>query len=814
MKTAAFINRLACSAIGKIVFSLVILFLFTSSQLVAQEVKKVTPNYRLAEKFTRENVEKLLHSTSVETNWIDNTDKFWYKFKTGRGTDFNIVDPVNKTRQPVFDNAKLASALSKFTHKPYDQKNLPISKLKFVRDLKAIEIEVDSLKFEYDLSTLELTFIDTVRKSGQETSGRFRMGRGRFRGSGARGWKSYSTDSTLIAFAKNHNLYVIGADSIEHQLTIDGERWYSFAASSGDTTQNKRVRANVRWFKDSHKLYITRRDQRKVNELWVINSVAEPRPTLETYKYAMPGEKNVSQSELWIFDAEKRENVKVKADKLIDQAFSGTYAGDTDDKLFFIRRSRDFKDLEVCKADTETGDVTVLFAEHNEPYINARGGLQLYVLNNGEDLIWWSDLDGWSHFYLYDEYGNLRNQITSGTFVAALVTEIDTTGRILYFSACGREPGHNPNYSHHYRVNFDGSGLKLLNPEDATHNISMSPSKNYFVDNFSRIDRVPRAVLRDNNGSMIMSLEKVDISRLSEAGWKMPEPFTLKAADGITDLYGNIFKPFDFDPKKKYPIIAHVYPGPQTEGVTYNFSPTNSNVALAQLGFIVIQVGNRGGTPKRNNFYHTYGYGNARDYGLADKKFAIEQLASRYSFIDINRIGVYGHSGGGFMSTAAMLVYPDFFKVAVSSSGNHDNNIYNITWGEFNYGVEMVKQKKRSTKGGERSRDSSEEGEEKEEIVWKTNIATNPEIAKNLKGHLLLVTGDIDNNVHPGGTIRVANALIKANKRFDFMIMPGQRHSYGNYQKYFVRLLWDYFCQHLHGDSNKNVDLFLLDKNK
>jgi dipeptidyl-peptidase 4 len=287
----------------------------------------------------------------------------------------------------------------------------------------------------------------------------------------------------------------------------------------------------------------------------------------------------------------------------------------------------------------------------------------------------------------------------------------------------------------------------------------------------------------------VMDLETADFTSLFAAGYKFPQIFKVKADDGVTDLYGVIYKPFNFDSTKKYPVIEYVYPGPQTEAVNTAFSRGMDRTdRLAQLGFVVVTVGNRGGNPARSKWYHNYGYGNLRDYGLADKKATVEQLADRYPWIDINRVGIYGHSGGGFMSTAAMLVYPDFFKVAVSSSGNHDNSIYNRWWSEKHHGVK-------------------ESVGEKGDTSFAYSIDKNPELAKNLKGHLLLTTGDIDNNVHPANTIRMVNALIKANKRFDLLLLPGQRHGYADMQEYFFWKMADYFSEYLLGDWNHPVDI-------
>jgi dipeptidyl aminopeptidase/acylaminoacyl peptidase len=343
------------------------------------------------------------------------------------------------------------------------------------------------------------------------------------------------------------------------------------------------------------------------------------------------------------------------------------------------------------------------------------------------------------------------------------------------------------------------------------------------VDNYSRIDLAPKSVLRDNKGNLLLDLETMDLRRLIETGWQMPERFKVKAVDGVTDLYGELWKPFKMEPGRQYPIISYVYPGPQTESVTIRFSPTGGkNQSLAQLGMVVISVGHRGGSPKRYKYYHNFGYDNLRDYALADDKYVLEQLADRYSFIDITKVGIFGHSGGGFMSTAAILTYPDFYTAAVSSAGNHDNNIYNLWWGETHHGVKEVTKTVKSkdtkgTKGGTEVKKEdpwfAEDSVKKEtKTVFEAKITKNQDLAKNLKGHLLLVHGDIDNNVHPGNSVRVADQLIAAGKRFDYMVMPGQRHGFGNYTKYFDRMMWYYFAEHLLGDARNNVEMYSPDE--
>ena len=462
----------------------------------------------------------------------------------------------------------------------------------------------------------------------------------------------------------------------------------------------------------------------------------------------------------------------------------------SNDKFYFYRTGRDLKKIDVCTVNINSGNVKVVVEERMNTYIEInRPGL----VDNGKELIEWSERDGWAHFYLYDEAGKLKNQITSGSFHCEEIVNIDQKNRVLYFTASGRE-AQDPYYVHLYRINLDGSHLELLNTGNFDNSSSMSDDSHYFVNTSSRVNVAPKSVLFDNSGHKLMDLETTDLSGLMASGYKFPEPFKVKADDGVTDLYGVMYKPFDFDPAKKYPIIEYVYPGPQTEAVNKSFSTSMNNVdRMAQLGFIVISVGNRGGNPGRSKWYHTYGYGNLRDYGLADKKATVEQLADRYPYIDINRVGITGHSGGGFMSTAALLVYPDFYKVAVSESGNHDNSIYNRWWSEKHHGVKEVITPKGDT-------------------TFQYTIDKNQDLAKNLKGRLMLSTGDIDNNVSPSNTIRVINALIKANKRFDYVLLPGQRHAYGDMTEYFFWQKCDYFVKYLLGDFSQPVDIVEIDR--
>ncbi|MBS3819240.1 S9 family peptidase [bacterium] len=808
-----------------------------------EPVKKA--NYELASRFSPDKMEDMVFDTYVDAHWLKYRDGFWYKYETSEGEGYYLVNPAKNTKRPLFDNVKMASRLTELTKDPYDAKHLPIKNLKFVKKDKALRFEVESSQeeevkkeeekkkekeqkkeekekeekktkkkiftFEYNLATQELKLLEDYEKPPEKPE-----------------WASISPDEEMVVFARNHNLFWMDKENYEkvledeeaeveeHQLTTDGVKYYSYAERERGKTdrwrekhKDERKPVRIIWSQDSKKFAMVRSDSRKVKELWVIHSLADPRPALETYKYSMPGEKHVPQREILIFNLENEKKIKVKADRFKDQyvdIFTAPrlakkrddkhrprlWLSETSDKLYFSRTSRDLHRMDICVADAKTGEVKVLIEERMNTYVESR---PLRLVDNGEELIHWSERDGWAHFYLYDKNGNLKNQITSGAFHCDNIEGIDEKNRTLYFEACGRKEGQDPYYMHLYRINLDGSGLKLLNPGNFNHRVSMNDANTFFIDNYSRVDTTPQSVLRNNKGEKLRELETTDLSLLQEKGYKFPETFKVKADDGATDLNGVMYKPFDFDKTKKYPIIAYVYPGPQTESVPKSFSLRRGNTALAQLGFIVIAVGNRGGHPDRSKWYHNYGYGDLRDYGLADKKAVIEQLAARHPYIDIDKVGIYGHSGGGFMSTAAMLVYPDFFKVAVSSSGNHENNIYNNWWSEKHHGVKEVK---------------DEEGN----IHFEYSIEKNSEIAENLKGHLLLVTGNIDNNVHPANTIRMANALIKANKRFDFFLFPGQRHHFGDMSDYWFWIRADYFCKHLIGDYSQKVNMELLNKDE
>lgn len=851
--------------------SLVGALLILASGAVAQSSPNKA-NWKLANRFTNDYIRQYVYSTGLTPGWVNKTDRFWYSWKDSDGVKFWLVDPKSKKKEPLFDSAHMAALLSESAKKPYDTTNLPITTITFdEKNENLLKFTADGFRYEYDREKDTLKNLGKAPTRGQGPGGPppgvqgGRRGGGQgFGPGGFRGgdFRNYSPDKKAYVYAMDHNLYYVqvlgGKDQPPLQLTRDGENDYSFGSrgesddlrrqfqqrqeddenqddengqqNQRQANQEKRVRANVTWTKDSKRFFVTRSDSRKVKDLFLVNSLAIPRPTLVTYKYAMPGDEFVTQQELFVFNPAKMNLKKLPVERYKDQRLFNIHWQDTtSDKLRFVRRDRLQRNLEFCEMDLNTDAIKVLLTESVEnAYLETQS---VRYLKPGGDFVWWSERSGWGHFYLYANDGTLKNAITSGPYRAERIVDVDEKNGTLWFQGEGREPGENPYYKHLYRVGLDGKNLTLLDSGDADHSSTLSTNKGFVVDVSSRVDAAPTAVLRDEHGKVILELEKTDLSRLAETGWKMPETFKVKAADGVTDIYGNMWKPFDFDPHKKYPIIANVYPGPQTESVSSTFSAYATNQRLAQLGFIVIQIGNRGGNPARSNAYHSYGYYNLRDYGLADKKAGIEQLAAKYPWVDIDKVGIFGHSGGGFMTAAALLQppYNEFFKVGVSSSGNHDNNVYNQNWSEQHHGLKEVPVKADEGKSGEKPEDldfdpawiptpldfpfqgqgqdeKKDQGEKKEDAAktkFDIKVPTNAELAANLKGNLLLVHGDMDNNVHYAGTIRLMDALIKAKKRFDFMLMPGQAHGYGPMQPYFTQLMMEYFSEHLLGDYYK-----------
>ncbi len=800
----------------KLVCAAALTLLAVSGMAQSRQERMVrTPNYELAERFSAKRIGQMVFSTSVRPVWFRNGDKFLYAWKTSDGTQYCIADPKAGKTEPVFDMDKLAMQITEIMRDPFDAKHLPISNisidpendgiLKF--DIKSTKEKTDTTgkatgekltyHFRYEIAGKKLTY-DTADKKEKYPD-----------------WANVSPDGLTGVYMKNSNLFYMDTlnlrkaakdpkDStlVEHRITSDGYKDFCYGinnySGNTETDTTKRVfPSELVWSPDSRHIAVMRWDMAPLKDFWVINSLTQPRPTLETYKYQMPGEPG-PKGHLYVFSTSDwtSRQVKINAfkdqdlimqpdvrttDDQFDEFYSSRWLGD-DNGFYLTRMSRDLKRMDICYVGVDSDSTRTVISERMNTYVESR---QTRLLDGGRKLIHWSERNGWANLYLYNADGTLIRNLTEGAYHVDDVLAVNEKEGYVLFRACGKEKGENPYQMHVYRVSLQGGEPKMLDIPDMNIDAIASDDGKYFIANYSRVDYKPASALFDAAGKKVCDLGEADFSLLFAAGYKFPERFKVKAADGITDLYGAIYKPFDFDSTKVYPICDYVYPGPQVEANNISWSRGFTRTdRLAQLGFIVITVGNRGGHPDRSKWYHNYGYGNLRDYGLEDQKYAIQQLGARYSWIDLNRVGIHGHSGGGFMSTAAMLKYPDFFKAAVSCAGNHDNSIYNRWWSEQHHGIT--------------------EKVEAGDTTFVYSIETNPEIASNLKGHLMLVHGDIDNNVHPANTIRVVNALIRANKRFDMLILPGQRHGFGDMNEYFFWRMADYYCEWLMGSSKRD----------
>lgn len=758
-----------------IIFVLFAFFSFTAKpqQLANYELAKKFEVFDLAGELSR-------NSLSIYPNQINGTDNFWFEFKTSAGIDYYYVTPANGKKVPLFDKDKLAMGLTELTHETINPNDFSFYELTFSIDQKVVYFDYNGDYYEYNRLTHEVKKSIKVEEKKDEGP--------------IYSWMNFSPDKRYILFAKNHNLYIkgneaMGMDPKEVQLTFDGHAGCTYARRTDANAKDVEVPCRASWCKDSKHAYILREDKSKQRDFWVINSIAKI-PELITYKYEYPGDKYVTQYDLLVIDAEKKTIKMADTKKWPDQDIT-VFETSTDGKfIYFERTKRTCDEVDVCSVNTSTLAVKEIIHEVDKPYRDQHAR-NVTIINNGKDILFRSERTGWAHYYHYDGDGNLKNTITSGNWSCGHIIAVDTLKRDIYFYGYGSEEGVNPFYYRVYKANIDREGATLITKENAQHEAQFLKSNRYFIDSYSRVDMEPKFILKNNKGKVICELAKPDLKEVYNTGWKMPEQFVVKAADRSTNLYGVMWKPADFDPNKKYPIISVVYPGPYFGFVPTSFTLSDKySLRLAQLGFIVIAVGHRGDSPMRGKAYHRFGYGNMRDYPLEDDKFVIEQLADRYAYIDINKVGIYGHSGGGFMAAAAILTYPDFYKAAVSCSGNHDNNIYNRGWGELYNGVtEEVKIVKDSI------------GNEKKEYKHKFRVGTNMELAKNLKGNILLITGDMDTNVNPAHTYRLANAFIKANKDFDMLVVPGAGHGYGSSDKYVELKMFRFFAKHLLGDN-------------
>jgi dipeptidyl-peptidase 4 len=741
---------------------------------VAGPVLAQQPDYARAEQFLGWNLDPLVSGVPVQPQWLPGGERFWYRVRDVSGHSFVLVDPARGSRSPAFDQVRLAAALSIAADTSYLAGKLPFTSFEFVDGDAAIRVQFAKKAFRCALSDYTCATTDTVPDRRAFVA---------------------SPDGRLEAFIHEHDLWIRpfgGGDST--RLTTDGAEYWSYGITAPRPSQLIRpqpVRPVLQWSPDGRRIAVQRMDERDAGRLPLYSSTHQ-RPKHYLYPYPLPGDSIIPTFMIHIVDVEAKTNTVLEMDPHPYLVYGTTGMQDStwinvkwqgSDRIYFTEGTRGGKRIRLMEAEANTGrsrrivqDSAASYVELNLDIVGGRPNW--FVLNGGEDIIWLSERDGWAHLYRFGSDGNLKNRITQGAWTVGTVHHIDpATGRI-FFTARGREPGRNPYLQEFYAVNLDGSGLTRLGGEEADHTIRATPNGRWFVDTYSTIALPPVSVLRDRTGRVVRTLEEGDASRLASIRWTPPEIFMVKARDGVTDLFGLLYRPTHFDPSRNYPVIEYIYPGPFIGSVgQWNFNVTSrgDQHALAELGFIVIQFDHLG-TPFRSKAIQDNYYGNMGDNGLPDHIVALQQLAARHPWMDLTRVGIYGHSGGGFASTDAILRYPDFYKVAVSSAGNHDNRTYHAAYGEKYQGL-LVRDTIRGT-------DS-----------YANQI--NASLAANLRGKLFLMTGDMDDNVHPAMTIQVADALIKANKSFDFLILPDRAH--GLNEPYVIRRRWDYFVRHLMG---------------
>jgi dipeptidyl-peptidase-4 len=740
------------------------LTLLLAGTAAAQTRALTADDYARAEKFLNYNTNRLVLHVAAQPTWVGD-DRFWYRTTTENGTEFVLVDAGTGAKTAAFDQTKMAAALSAAARASYTAYRLPFNQFDFSADRKAISFNSGGSRWTCDVA-------------GAKCEGKTR----------AQGAPAVvSPDGKREAFIRSYNLWVREiASGKETQLTRDGVKEYGYATDNAGWTRSDNP--ILLWSPDSKKVATFQQDERGVGEMYLV-STGVGHPRLEAWKYPLPGDQKIFMIERVVIDVDRGRLVRFQMppdphrssvcdDVECNGPFEDVEWSADGRQLAFLSSSRDHKEAHLRVADTDSGKVRDVLEEKVATYYESGNDAHNWrFLPASNEVIWFSERDNWGHLYLYDlQTGRLKNQITTGEGNVTQLLRVDEPNRQLYFLGVGREKGRDPYFVHFYRIGFDGRNLTLLTPEDATHVIAPSPAAKYFIDSYSKPDVAPTAVLRDASGKLITTLEKADLSRLVASGWKPPQPIVVKARDGMTDLYGLLYTPTNLNTSAKYPIVNHVYPGPQTGSVgPRNFlSARGDSQALAELGFVVVEIDGMG-TPWRSKKFHDAYFGDMGDNTLPDQVAGMKELAARYPWIDLDRAGIWGHSGGGYATAGAMFHYPDFFKVGISESGNHDNRNYEDDWAEKWQGL-------LERKGETTNYDSQ----------------ANQNFAKNLKGKLLLTHGTMDDNVPPSSTLLLVDALIKANKDFDLLLMPNRRHGYAA-EPYMIRRRWDYFVRNLLG---------------
>ncbi len=764
---------------------LVSIFAGVASLAAQQPTALTAADYARAEKFLAQNLSGLVTGGSVSPNWLPD-ERFWYRSQTGVGYEFILIDPVKRTRMPAFDHKKVAAALSAATGGKFGTDQLPSQSIELSADAATVSFDVGDRRWacgaQGDRCVPAGNAMGTRGAAGAR-GGRGGQGGGR---GGAGGNAVASPDGKRSVYIRDWNLWVRdAATGQEKQLTSDGVKYFGYATDNAGWASSDR--AIVLWSPDSKKIATYQQDEREVGEMYLVNTPVNPvgHPSLRISKFPLPGDPVMAMLHRVVIDIDSGRVVRFQMPPDYHRATLGDNFSPRDlqwspdaSQLAFISTSRDHKQAVLRIANAATGAVRAVFEENVATQYESR--IQCQVLWATNEFLWYSERDNWGHIYLYDLVnGKLKNQVTTGEGPVMQLARLDGKSRTIWFAAQGREKGEDPYFRHFYRIGLDGKNYVSLTPDVGDHTIQLSPSGRYLVDTFSQPDVPPVVTLRDSDGKLVMPLEKADISKLLATGWKPPMPIKMTAHDGKTDIYGLLFRPTNFDPSKKYPIVNNVYPGPQTGSTgSRSFSAARGDrQALAELGFIVVTIDGMG-TPGRSKAFQDAYYGAmGRDNTIPDQIAGMKELAQKYSWIDISRAGIWGHSGGGFATTTAMFRFPDFFKAGIAESGNHDQRVNEDDWGERYQGLLV------------RNADGTDNYE----------AEANQNFAKNLKGHLLLAHGTMDTNVPPYQTLMVVDALIKANKDFDLLLLPNQNHGYGSASNYMMRRRWDYFVKWLLG---------------
>ena len=711
-------------------------------------------DYQRAELFNGLMQNKVYNAPNF-VKYLSNKNQYFYAVLTNKGTEFIIVDPKELTKKPAFDQQKLAEILSKTANQTYSAYQLPISTTSLNNSATTLQFNFQGKQWNYNLNNFELT---EIRTNADQNQGRYWGDQNNLQ----LDRKTNSPDGKWIAYIKNFNVYIKSNEGKheEFQLSFDGSEgeYYSPYFS---------------WSPDSKKLATNKVRPNKPHLIYLIESspTTQLQPILQSRNYLKPGDA-LPQNQPSLFLIAEKKQIPLSLDQIQSQYSLSNLEWRKDSRAFTFEYNQRGHQKYTIVEISAAGTVKELVKEESKTFFSYSGKKYRYDVQDGKEIIWASERDGWNHLYLYDGSGKVKNQITKGNWVVRNVIQVDEKERTILFEGSGMEKNQDPYFIQYYRINFDGTGLTKLTTENGNHKAYFADDFSTFIDTYSSIDKPQLTLLRDGkNGKVLKELENSNIDELLKTGWKLPEVFTAKGRDGITDIWGMIIRPSNFDPNKKYPIIEYIYAGPHDSFVPKSFA-TDSRGALhelAELGFIVVQCDGMG-TSNRSKAFHDVAWKNLKDGGFPDRIAWISAAAKKYSYMDLDRVGIFGNSAGGQSSLGALLFHPDFYKVAVSSSGCHDNRMDKMWWNEQWMGYPIGKEYAESS---------------------------NVDNAYRLQGKLLLILGELDDNVDPSSTMQVINQLIKANKNFDFLMVPGMKHSLGgDYGEHKRR---DFFVKHLLG---------------